>query len=95
MLALSDDQLQIIMTAAGSLPVEKRLTFLERVACRMQLRGAHFTDRSRRRGVQGTDRIKAIGSLGSPPPIVPQQRAMPPIGRPVPFRQGLADFNYV
>jgi hypothetical protein len=33
------------MTAAGSLPVEKTSTFLERVACRMQLRGAHFTDK--------------------------------------------------
>jgi hypothetical protein len=30
------------MTAAGSLPVEKRSTFLERVAGRMQLRGAHL-----------------------------------------------------
>ena len=45
MLALSDDQLQIIMTAAGSLPVEKRSTFLERVACRIQLRGAPFSDK--------------------------------------------------
>ena len=45
MLALSDNQLTAVMTAAGSLPVEKRLAFLERVAGRMQLRGAHFTDK--------------------------------------------------
>jgi hypothetical protein len=45
MLALSDDRLQIIMTAADNLPVEKRSAFLERVAGRMQLRGAHFTDK--------------------------------------------------
>jgi len=44
MLALNDNQLQIVMTAAGSLPVEKRSTFLERVAARLQLRGSHFTD---------------------------------------------------
>ena len=39
MLALSDDQLALVMTAAGSVPVEKRSTFLERVAARLQLRG--------------------------------------------------------
>jgi len=44
MLALSDSQLQIVMTAAGGLPVEKRSVFLERVAARLQLRGPHFTD---------------------------------------------------
>ena len=44
MLALSDSQLQIVMTAAGILPVEKRGVFLERVAARLQLRGPHFTD---------------------------------------------------
>ena len=32
------------MTAAGSLPVEKRGVFLERVAARLQLRGLRFTD---------------------------------------------------
>jgi hypothetical protein len=31
MLSLSDDQLQIVMTAGGNLPVEKRGVFLERV----------------------------------------------------------------
>jgi hypothetical protein len=44
MLSLSDSQLQIIMTAAGTMPVEKRSTFLERVAARLQLRGPRFTD---------------------------------------------------
>ena len=44
MLALSDDQLALVMTAAGSVPVEKRSVFLERVAARLQLRGFHFTD---------------------------------------------------
>jgi len=44
MFALSDDQLALVMTAAGSVPVEKRSTFLERVAARLQLRGPRFTD---------------------------------------------------
>ena len=44
MLALSDDQLAMVMTAAGSLPVEKRSVFLERVAARLRLRGPNFTD---------------------------------------------------
>ena len=39
MFALSHDQLALVMTAAGSLPVGK-----ERVAVRPQLRGPHFTD---------------------------------------------------
>ncbi len=43
MLALNDTQLQIVMTAAGSLPVEKRGVFLERVAAQL-LRGPRFTD---------------------------------------------------
>jgi hypothetical protein len=38
MLALSDDQLATVMTAAGGLPVEKRGTFLERVAARLRRR---------------------------------------------------------
>src|SRR6516165_2139613 len=37
MFALSHDQLALVMTAAGSVPVEKRSTFLERVAARLQL----------------------------------------------------------
>ena len=41
MFALSHD---LVMTAAGSLPVGKRGVFLERVAVRPQLRGPHFTD---------------------------------------------------
>jgi hypothetical protein len=44
MFSLNDAQLGLVMTAAGSLPVEKRSTFLERVAARLQLRGPHFTD---------------------------------------------------
>ena len=44
MFALSDDQLALIMTAADSVPVEKRSVFLERVAARLRLRGSHFTD---------------------------------------------------
>jgi hypothetical protein len=43
MLALSDTQLAIVMTAAGGLAVEKRALFLERVAARLQLHG-RFTD---------------------------------------------------
>jgi hypothetical protein len=38
MLALSDAQLRTVMISAGPLPVEKRGTFLERVAARLQLR---------------------------------------------------------
>ena len=44
MFALTDAQLEIVMIAAGSLPVEKRNLFLERVAARLRLRGSHFTD---------------------------------------------------
>ena len=44
MFALSDDQLTMVMIAAGSVPVEKRSVFLERVAARLQLRGPRFTD---------------------------------------------------
>ena len=44
MFALSHDQLALVMTAAGSLPVGKRGVFLERVAVRPQLRGPHFAD---------------------------------------------------
>ena len=40
MFALSHD---LVMTAAGSLPVGKRGVFLERVAVRPQLRRPHFT----------------------------------------------------
>jgi hypothetical protein len=44
MLALSDEQLQTVMIAAGPLPPEKRGVFLERVAARLRLRGHRFTD---------------------------------------------------
>jgi hypothetical protein len=43
MLALTDDQLAMVMVAAGGLPVEKRGPFLERVAARLAPRG-RFTD---------------------------------------------------
>ena len=42
MLALNDNQLVIVMTAAGSLRVEN--VFLERVAARLRLHGPRFTD---------------------------------------------------
>src|SRR5215469_5514897 len=44
MFALSDDQLTMVIIAAGSVPVEKRSVFLERVAAQLQLRGPRFTD---------------------------------------------------
>ena len=44
MLALTDAQLQSVMTVAGGLPVEKRDTFLQRVAARLQLHGPNFSD---------------------------------------------------
>jgi hypothetical protein len=37
MLALSDNQLAAVMTAAGKLPAEKRGLFLERVVARLSL----------------------------------------------------------
>jgi hypothetical protein len=37
-LALTDDQLAMVMVAAGGLPVEKRGLFLEQVAARLMLR---------------------------------------------------------
>ena len=40
MLALSDGQLAVVITAARGLPVEKRSVFLKRVAARLQLRGS-------------------------------------------------------
>jgi len=57
MFALSDDQLALVMTAAGGLEVEKRSVLLERVAARLRLRGPHFTDadldRAMRSALQG------------------------------------------
>jgi hypothetical protein len=44
MLALTDAQLQIVMTAAGGLSPEKRSLLLERIAARLRLYGAKFTD---------------------------------------------------
>ncbi|HXX50953.1 MAG TPA: hypothetical protein VEI98_06660 [Xanthobacteraceae bacterium] len=36
---LSDDQLATVVTAAGKLSIEKRETFLQRLAARLQQRG--------------------------------------------------------
>jgi hypothetical protein len=48
MLALSDNQLAAVMTAAGKLPAEKRGAFLERVVARLSLHprftAAEFAD---------------------------------------------------
>ena len=43
MFALTDAQLEIVMVAASSAPVEKRSIFLERVAARLRLHGPRFT----------------------------------------------------
>jgi hypothetical protein len=44
MLALTDEQLKVVMIAASGLPPEKRSVFLERVAARLQLRGSFTAD---------------------------------------------------
>ena len=45
MLALSDAQLQTLMTFAADIPQEKRSMFLERVAAMLAMRGrGHFND---------------------------------------------------
>jgi hypothetical protein len=44
MLALTDSQLGLIMTAAGGLSPEKRALLLERVAARLRLRGTNPTE---------------------------------------------------
>ena len=61
MFALSHDQLALVMTAAGSLPVGKRGVFLERVAVRPQQRGPHFTDADL--GAARSDGINPIGGI--------------------------------
>lgn len=43
MFALSDSQMEAVMTAAADLPVEKRSVFLDRVAAQLQRRGRRFT----------------------------------------------------
>ena len=63
-LALNDAQLALVMTGAGSLPVEKRSVFLERVAARLQLRGLHFTRcRTRRRDTARTDGLNPVSGV--------------------------------
>ena len=51
-LALNDSQLALVMTAAGSLSVEKRSVFLDRVVARLRLRGPRFTDAGLRAAIQ-------------------------------------------
>lgn len=58
MLSLSDHQLRIVMTASGSLPTEKRSMFLERVAARLQLYGAAFTDAELDRALRCKDSFR-------------------------------------
>jgi hypothetical protein len=43
MFSLNDRQLEVLMTAARPLPVEKRAVFLERIAARLQLLDFRFT----------------------------------------------------
>jgi hypothetical protein len=45
MLALSDAQMEAVMTAAADLSVEKRSAFLERVAARLKLRDPRHRSR--------------------------------------------------
>ena len=48
MIGLTDTQLQVVMRAARSIPVEKRDTFLQRIAAMLALRGrGRFTFTSR------------------------------------------------
>ena len=56
MLALTDDQLAIVMTAAGGLPVEKRGLFLERVGGTADAARPLQRHRPRRRGARGAAR---------------------------------------
>jgi hypothetical protein len=44
MLALTDHQLATVLTAAASLPVEKRGTLLERIAGRLRQQAGRITD---------------------------------------------------
>ncbi|HVQ79641.1 MAG TPA: hypothetical protein VMS82_06795 [Pseudolabrys sp.] len=45
MIGLTDTQLKIVMNAARLLPVEKRDTFLQRIAAMLTMRGrGHVTD---------------------------------------------------
>ncbi len=64
MLMLSEPQIEIVMTAAGGLPVEKRGLFVERVAARLQLNGTRFTaadlDAAVRLAMQGLSHTPAL-----------------------------------
>ena len=60
MFALNDAQLALVMTAAGSLPVEKRSVFLERVAARLWLHGPRFTDADLGAAIQAALTIRGL-----------------------------------
>jgi hypothetical protein len=62
MIGLTDTQLKIVMQAARLVPVEKRDTFLQRIAAMLALRGrGRFTDiPASRRGVMRTARLALI-----------------------------------
>jgi hypothetical protein len=44
MIALTDSQLRIVMTAATSVPPEKRGVYLQRIAAHLQIRCGRYTD---------------------------------------------------
>ena len=44
MIALSDQQLQTVMLAAGAVPPEKRGVYLQRIAATLQIRCGRYTD---------------------------------------------------
>ena len=52
MLALDNNQLTAIMTAASGLPPEKRSLFLERVAARLKLHGGRPSDAQLDKAIQ-------------------------------------------
>jgi hypothetical protein len=58
-IALTDRQLELVMTVAAELPVEKRSLLLERIAARLRLVGPRFNDRDLalavRLGLRGLD----------------------------------------
>jgi hypothetical protein len=64
-LALSDNQLRIVMAAAGGLPPEKRAVLLERIAAqlsRVRRPGDEDVERAARLALQGL--MHRAGSLG-------------------------------
>ena len=53
-LSLTDDQVRALMLAAGPLDLEKRTTFLERVAGRLRLIGNHPSDQELSAAIEAT-----------------------------------------